>query len=101
MDITVRQDESFELPITIDDGSAVTAQLKVWGNTEIINETATFVGGEATIDAGIITADVGTYNYSVTIVYSDGKIDILPDVTDCTSCEFPTFEICPGGQEAS
>lgn len=95
MDISVRQGETFQLPITVDDETALTVTLKVWGDTEIINETANFVDGEATIDTGVITQDIGDYNYSVTVTYSDGTIDILPD--NCDNCEFPSFEICEGG----
>lgn len=95
--ITVRQNETFQLPMTVDDSSAQTVTLKVWGDSEIINETVTFVDNEATIDADLIESPVGVYNYSITVTYSDGVVDILPDVTGCTDCKFPEFEICPGG----
>lgn len=100
--ISVRQGETFQLPVEIDDTTAQTVQLLVWNDTlTIINETEAFEDGKATIDAGIITSDVGMYNYSVTITYSDNVVDILPDITDCTECEFPEFEVCEGNpQEA-
>lgn len=94
--ITVRQGETFQLPITIDDESAETVQLKVWGDSEIISETESFINGEATIDAGIIEDSAGTYSYSITVTYSDDAIDILPDVADCEDCSYPVFEICEG-----
>lgn len=98
--ISVRQDETFQLPVEIDDTTAQTVQLLVWNDTlTIINETEPFNDGEATINAGIITDAVGLYKYSVTITYSDGVVDILPDVNECTDCDFPVFEICEGNPE--
>lgn len=98
--ISVRQGETFQLPVEIDDTTAQTVQLLVWNDTlTIINETEPFNDGKATIDAGIITSDVGVYSYSVTITYSDGVVDILPDVNECTGCDFPEFEICEGNPE--
>ena len=98
--ISVRQDETFQLPVEIDDDTALTVQLLVWDDTStIIDETENIVAGEATINAGIITDAVGLYKYSVTITYSDGVVDILPDVNECTDCDFPVFEICEGNPE--
>lgn len=95
--ISVRQGETFQLPVEIDDTTAQTVQLLVWNDTAtIIDETEPFNDGKATIDAGIIASDVGLYSYSVTITYSDGVVDILPDITDCTECDFPEFEVCEG-----
>ena len=37
--ISVRQGETFQLPVTVDDETAVTVNLKVWGGTTIIDET--------------------------------------------------------------
>ena len=95
--ISVRQGETFQLPVEIDDTTAQTVQLLVWNDTAtIIDETEPFNDGKATIDAGIITDAVGLYKYSVTITYSDGVVDILPDITECTDCDFPEFEVCEG-----
>ena len=100
--ISVRQGETFQLPVEIDDSSALTVQLLVWNDTTIIiDETMSFTGGKATVDAGIISANVGLYSYSVTITYSDGVVDILPDVNECTDCDFPVFEVCEGNPEES
>lgn len=100
--ISVRQGETFQLPVEIDDASALTVQLLVWNDTTtIIDETVNFTEGKATVDAGLISAPVGVYSYSVTITYSDGVVDILPDVNECTECEFPIFEVCEGNPEES
>lgn len=100
--ISVRQGETFQLPVEIDDASAQTVQLLVWDDSNtIIDETVSFSDGKATVDAGIIIAPVGIYSYSVTITYSDGVVDILPDVNECTECEFPVFEVCEGNPEES
>ena len=95
--ITTRQNETFQLPVTIDDESAKTVTLKVWGATEIINEAMDFVDGAATIDVGIVTYPIGTYHYSITVEYLDGVIDILPD--SIRDGEFPEFEIYSGGMD--
>ena len=100
--ISVRQGETFQLPVEIDDTSAQDVQLLVWNDSNtIIDETVSFADGKVTIDAGLIAAPVGLYNYSVTITYSDGVVDILPDVNECTGCEFPIFEVCEGNPEES
>ena len=100
--ISIRQGETFQLPVEIDDASAQSVKLLVWNDTTtIIDETVSFSDGKATIDAGLISAPVGLYNYSVTITYSDGVVDILPDVNDCTECDFPIFEVCEGNPEGS
>lgn len=104
MDDSVKQGETYQLPVTIDDDSALTATLNVWDdNSTIITVTDNFVDGEVTLDAGIITQPTGDYSYSVTIEYSDGTIDILPDSKECDEeeCEFPTLTICPGTPEDS
>lgn len=95
MDISVRQGETFQLPITADDDTAVSVNFKVWGDTTIIDETANFVDGQATIDAGTITQDVGDYSWLITTTYSDGFVEILPD-NDCKGCDAPKFIICEG-----
>lgn len=96
--ITVRQNETFQLPVTIDDETAESVTLTVWNSDGvIISEPAEFVNGEATIDAGIITSAIGLYQYSLDFVFSTGEIDTLPDVTNCDGdCSFPEFEICEG-----
>lgn len=101
--ITVRQNETFQLPVTIDDDTAVDVTLTVWNDEGvIISEPADFVNGEATIDAGIITQPIGIYEYSLDITFSTGEIDTLPDVTNCAGdCSFPEFEICEGTPEES
>jgi len=102
--ITVRQGETLQIPVTIDDSTATTATLSVWDDegVVIIEETGTFVDNETTIDAGVITQDVGEYNYGLQIEYSDGEIDSLPDSAGCDGdCEFPVFEICEGIPEGS
>lgn len=93
-----RQGETMQLPITIDDESAETVNLTVWNEASTVYDlTETFVDGQATIDGGVVTGDLGDYSYKLTITYSDGVIDILPDISGCETCSFPKFEICEGG----
>lgn len=97
--ITVRRNETFQRAVTIDDMSAQTIRFDAFSDTSVvITASANFTDGTATIDAGLITAAIGVYNYSLTVTYSDGRVDILPDVANCNGdCSFPVFEICAGG----
>lgn len=101
--ISVRIGETFQLPSRTNDPSASTITLKVWDDTGIkIDETETFIDGQATIDAGVIALALGKYKYLLTIVYSDGHIDILPNAEECdggTDCAIPEFEVCIGGYD--
>lgn len=96
--ITIRQYETLQIPVTIDDDTAEDITLTVWDDNDIIlKQVATFVNGEATIDCDIITQPIGMYSYSLTVNFSTGEIDTLPDVTECNGdCSFPEFEICEG-----
>lgn len=104
-DITVRQGQTFELPVKVDDASATDVTLDVWNEDgTIITATANFVNKEATIEGGVIVDEVGDYSALVTINYSDGAIDILPLQTGCSDgnpCKFLTFQICEGLPETS
>lgn len=97
--ISVRIGETFQLPARTNDTSATTITLKVWSDAAVVLDvTENFAGGEATIDAGIIALPVGIYKYLLTITYSDGAIDKLPDAEECSGkCEVPEFEVCTGG----
>lgn len=96
-DISIRRGETLELPIEADDESAVTVQFvatdedgAVW-----IDETEPFVDGEANIRTEETYIPLGVYDYTLTVVYSDGIIDILPDPDECDEeCELPKFIVC-------
>lgn len=101
MDISIRQGETLELNITADDLTADTVELIV-ADTEgsvIINETANFDTVDNKRIATISTLDtdhpVAEYEYMLTIVYEDGYIEKLPDVSDCEGdCSLPKLNIC-------
>lgn len=104
--ITVRQGETLQIPVTIDDITAQTVQFKAWKeNTVIIDETENFVvngsQAEATIEL-VITDDADTYEYILIVTYSDGVIEKLPDVSECDGedCGTPDFIICEAEPEA-
>jgi len=99
MNISIRRGETLELGITADDLTAQTVQMIVEDDDGIIiNETENFttVDGKrvAVIETNNTNHDLGEYEYMLTIVYADGTIEKLPDVTDCEECELPTLTIC-------
>lgn len=98
--ISVRQGSVFQVPITIDDETAQTVNFSAWsGDTVVIDETESFVLGEATITA-TADLDIGEYKYLLTITYLDGLIDVLPN-DDCEGCTPPVLDVCEGVPETS
>lgn len=97
--ITIRQGETLQLPITIDDGAAETVLFQIIKNNKSVSETiAIFENKKANILIEQLMLPIGEYRYMLTITYTDGIIDKLPDVSDCNddSCELPTINICEG-----
>ena len=97
--ISIRQGETLQLPIEADDSSAVSVQFQVVKDNIIyLDETENFVDGKATIFSNDTLLEIDEYYYIVTIEYSDGAIDILPDPSDCDGedCDFPAFIVCKG-----
>lgn len=105
MDISIRQGETLQLPITADDSSALAAQFRVFKNNVVfIDETEAFIDVDGKQSATIFTNDtnlpVDSYEYSLTIEYSDGVISIFPDSNACDDdCSFPRFIVCEGNPE--
>ena len=98
--ITIRRGETLQIPVEADDLSAVSVRLLVTKNNIIyLDETENFVEGKATLSSNDINFPVGDYEYSLTMVYEDGVIDILPDVAECDDCELPTFKVCESNAE--
>lgn len=98
--ILVRVGETFQLPARTNDPSTESITLTVWNDSGVvITETENFIDGQATIDAGVIALAIGIYKYLLTITYSDGSIDKLPDAEQCSGekCEVPELEVCTGG----
>jgi hypothetical protein len=100
--ISIRQGETLELNIIIDDPHAVEVKLLVGDDDGTIIES---VGMFATIDgetsatitvpAAQTNQDVGEYEYMLMITYDDGVIEKLPDGDCCDEdCGLPTFSIC-------
>lgn len=97
--ITVRRGESLQLPITIDDESAVNVTLQIIkDDTEVVRITEYFVDKNATIFIEEVIIPVDEYKYMLTVVYSDGVIDKLPDISDChdSGCDLPNLIVCEG-----
>lgn len=102
MDITIRQGETLQIPITINDTSATTVRFVVADSTGslIIDATENFiVEGEkaiATVSTNDTDVATGDYTYQLIVTYSDGIVDILPDPDDCQDgdCELPKLIIC-------
>ena len=100
-DRTVRKGETLEMSGRTNDPSVTTVTLKVWDDTGVkLTVPATFVDNKATIEAGTITLPIKDYQYSLTVAYSDGKTDILPNPEYCDGsddCAFPKLTVCSGG----
>lgn len=99
MNISIRQGETLELDFTIDDLTAETVRLIVENDDGIIiNEVANFstVSGKrvASISTTNTNHDLGEYEYMLSVTYSDGVVEKLPDVAGCEDCDLPTLTIC-------
>lgn len=100
-EITIRQGETLEITITADDDTADTVQLLVQDPADdsiIINETESFTTVDGVTSAVIRTDDTnhtaGDYQYMLTITYTDGFIEKLPDANCDEECTLPTLRIC-------
>lgn len=99
MDITIRQGETLQLPIESTDLSAETAQFQAAKDGVVyIDATASFINGKATIWSNDTDIEIGDYEWMLTVTYSDGVIDKLPDKGDCKEgdCELPLLKVCKG-----
>lgn len=101
MDITIRQGETLQIPVTINDTSAETVRFVVANEGVIILDiTEPFTVGEGKATATISTDDTlietGEYPYQLVVTYTDGVVDILPDPNECSGddCELPKLIIC-------
>lgn len=102
MDITIRQGETLQIPITINDTSAESVRFVASSDTEgvVIDLTQQFeiVDGKAT--ATIFTnntlIETGEYSYMLVVTYADDVVDILPDASECQGddCELPKLIVC-------
>lgn len=94
--ISIRQGETLELTVECDDESAVSVRfLATQEGVPYIDKTAQFVDGVATIRTDDTGHPLGDYKFTLTMLYSDGVVDILPDASDCgDNCDLPTLTIC-------
>lgn len=100
--LQIRQGETLTLNIESDDATATDVRLVVKKANEnaIIDETANFSVVDGKTVAVIETSDtnhaVDTYEYMLTINYSDGTIKKLPDASSCEEgdCDLPELTIC-------
>jgi hypothetical protein len=101
-DIKIRRGETLEMTVTADDDTADTLNLIVAASdgTVIINETENFSTVDGDRVAVIRTDDTdheeAEYEYMLTITYSDGVVDKMPDPANCEDedCDLPTLTIC-------
>lgn len=94
--ISIRQGETFEVGIRADDSSAVSVRFQVAKDDVIhIDETATFLEKKASIRTNETDLPLGEYEYMITVVYSDGFIEMLPDPEKCAQGieELPKFTV--------
>lgn len=100
--LQIRQGETLTLNIQSDDSSADTVRIVVKKPNEnaIIDEMASFSVVDGKTVAIISTSDtnkpIDTYQYMLTITYTDGSIKKLPDASDCEEgdCTLPELIIC-------
>lgn len=101
--MSIRQGETLQFPVIADDVSAESVLFQVFKDGVIyIEEFEDFAVVEGKAQATIFTNDtnipIDTYDYMLTINYSDGVVDKLPDPDDCdVDCEFPKVIVCDGG----
>lgn len=107
-DIVVRKGEVFDISIIADDNSATTVTFTASkDNAVTINETESFVENpetelmEATIRIDTGSLALGDHSYTLTMNYSDGAVDILPDPDECAGgCDLPTLTICTSNDDS-
>lgn len=100
--LQIRQGDTLTLTIESDDTTADTVRIVVKkpNVTAVIDEIASFslVDGKtiAIIETSDTNIPIDTYNYMLTITYTDGTIKKLPDASNCTDgdCELPELTVC-------
>lgn len=99
--LIIRRGETLELTIKADDTTAVSVNLRAAKDGIVhIDETETFVDGVATIRTNDTMLELGDYEYTLKVVYSDGFVEILPDAEGCDGdCELPVIRICESLEE--
>lgn len=95
--INVRYGESFNLAISTDEVSATSASLivGVQGVTPILTLTAILTAGVGQFSASpeVMELPVGTYNYQINVLHSDGKLEKYPLPEDCDDGALPIFKV--------
>lgn len=103
MNETIRQGESLEPVVTFSEHVEGTIRLTVWNDMGIVIDTSEAISGtQVQIEAGIVTAPIGKYNYAFELSTTDGKVVVIPDTSNCKGdCEFPILEVCEGVPDES
>lgn len=102
MDIKIRQGETLQFPVSVNDTSAESVRFVAADEAGIIvldiTEPFTVVDTKATatIKSNETLLAVGEYKYQLIVTYADDVIDILPDASECDNgdCELPKLIIC-------
>lgn len=86
--------ETLNAIVTIDDPDAVSATLTISTIPQIV-KTDNFVNGEADVSVSAIETQLplGKYEYQLKVVYGNGIIDKMPDISNCLDCSLPTVTI--------
>ena len=100
--ITIRQGETLQIPVTINDTSAETVRFVVADENGaiVIDITENFTVADNKATATILTnetlIETGEYSYQLVVTYSDDVVDILPDASECQGddCELPKLIVC-------
>lgn len=95
-DLRIGQGETIRQTVTVEEEGAATATfIATDGNTNIIEEEATFDGMTADISTTDTIVPIGSYDYYIKIEWDDGSVDYVPNFADCEDeCELPQLIVC-------
>lgn len=102
MDIKIRQGETLQIPVTINDPSAESVRFVAASQSGevVLDITEQFTVTDNKATATIFTNDTliptGDYSYMLVVTYADEVVDILPDSSECSGddCKLPLLIVC-------
>jgi hypothetical protein len=96
--LSVRKQATLPLTLIIDDGDdAISAKITISKDDVIYREVVAAVAtsqADLTLDTSDTDLPLGIYDYMITITYTGGVVEKLPETDGCDDCELPTLEIC-------
>lgn len=102
MDLKTRRGETLPIIWEIDETGADTATITITdGDVVVLTKTVSFNGLTADLTLSNTETDIPVkkYDYMITLVYTDGTVEKYPDVSSCSGCSLPVFEVCKANDE--